>query len=219
MRAPQAGSTTSRATPETETPTLRPDRRHVAALRDAHRRAPASTCSATPPTRDAVLGALRRARRARPVSEAAAEILRVEHGRPRYGVDLDDTVDPAGGRAERARGELHQGLLRRPGDGRAPVLQGQAQPPPARPAPVGAASRPARSCTSASGPSGAWAARVVSPALGPIALALVRREAEPGSDRERRRARRERRGHRAAVRRALSAPQSTPRGDWPIVTA
>ena len=45
--------------------------------------------------------------------------------------------DPAGGRAQRARGELHQGLLRRPGDGRAPLLQGQAQPPPARAAPVG----------------------------------------------------------------------------------
>ncbi len=28
------------------------------------------------------------------VSEAAAECLRVEHGRPRYGVDLDDTVIP-----------------------------------------------------------------------------------------------------------------------------
>jgi tRNA-modifying protein YgfZ len=29
-----------------------------------------------------------------PVSEAAAEVLRVESGRPRYGVDLDDTVIP-----------------------------------------------------------------------------------------------------------------------------
>ena len=31
---------------------------------------------------------------AKPVSEAAAEIVRVEHGRPRYGVDLDETVIP-----------------------------------------------------------------------------------------------------------------------------
>src|SRR5271156_2743055 len=31
---------------------------------------------------------------AQPVSEAAAEIVRVEYGRPRYGVDLDDTVIP-----------------------------------------------------------------------------------------------------------------------------
>ncbi len=44
--------------------------------------------------------------------------------------------DPPGGGAERARGELHEGLLRRPGDGRASVLQGQAQPPSARAAPV-----------------------------------------------------------------------------------
>ena len=31
---------------------------------------------------------------ATPVSEAAAECLRIEHGRPRYGIDLDDTVIP-----------------------------------------------------------------------------------------------------------------------------
>ena len=29
-----------------------------------------------------------------PVSEAAADVVRVEHGRPRYGIDLDDTVIP-----------------------------------------------------------------------------------------------------------------------------
>ncbi len=28
------------------------------------------------------------------MSEQAAECLRVEHGRPRYGIDLDDTVIP-----------------------------------------------------------------------------------------------------------------------------
>jgi folate-binding protein YgfZ len=31
---------------------------------------------------------------ARPVSETAADTLRIEHGRPRYGVDLDDSVIP-----------------------------------------------------------------------------------------------------------------------------
>ena len=56
------------------------------------------------------------------VPEAAAEVLRVESGRPRYGLDLDDAHHPPGGRPQRARGELHQGLLRRPGDGRAPAL-------------------------------------------------------------------------------------------------
>ena len=65
---------------------------------------------------------------------------RVETGRPRYGVDLDDTRDPAGGRAQRARGVVREGLLRRPGDRRAAVLPRQAEPPPARPA----AQRPGR---------------------------------------------------------------------------
>ena len=68
------------------------------------------------------------------VSEQAAEILRVERGRPRYGVDARRRDDPPGGRAQRARRELHEGLLRRPGDGRAPLLPRQAQPPSARPA-------------------------------------------------------------------------------------
>ena len=66
------------------------------------------------------------------VTEAAAELVRVESGRPRYGVDLDDERDPAGGRPQRARGLVHEGLLRRPGDGRAAVLPRQAEPPPAR---------------------------------------------------------------------------------------
>ena len=44
--------------------------------------------------------------------------------------------DPAGGRPQRARGLLREGLLRRPGDGRAAVLPRQAEPPPARAAAV-----------------------------------------------------------------------------------
>ncbi len=78
------------------------------------------------------------ARGALAVSEQAAECLRVERGRPRYGLDIDDTTIPQEAGAERARGQLHEGLLRRPGDGRAPALQGQAQPPSARAAAVGA---------------------------------------------------------------------------------
>ena len=42
---------------------------------------------------DALRVALR-ARGATPVSEAAAECVRIERGRPRYGIDLDDTVIP-----------------------------------------------------------------------------------------------------------------------------
>ena len=56
---------------------------------------------------------------------------------------------PPGGGAQRARRELHEGVLRRAGDGRAPALPGQAEPPPARPAPQRAAARRARRCASA----------------------------------------------------------------------
>jgi folate-binding protein YgfZ len=40
------------------------------------------------------LAAALRARGAVPVPEQAAEVLRVEHGRPRYGIDLDETTIP-----------------------------------------------------------------------------------------------------------------------------
>ncbi len=71
-----------------------------------------------------------------PVSEAGAEIVRVEHGRPRYGVDIDDgTIPQEAGLNERAV-SFTKGCYVGPGDGRAPPLQGQAQPPPARIAPV-----------------------------------------------------------------------------------
>ena len=42
----------------------------------------------------ATLAATLRSRGAEPVSEAAAECVRIERGRPRYGVDLDDSVIP-----------------------------------------------------------------------------------------------------------------------------
>jgi tRNA-modifying protein YgfZ len=114
-----------------------------------------------------------------PVSEDAAEVVRVEHGRPRYGVDLDEGVIPQeAGLNERAvsftkgcyvgqetvarlfyRGKPNRHLrglrlsaLGSPGD----VLRvGEKQV-------------------------GKLASVVVSPAHGPIALALVRREAQPG---------------------------------------
>ena len=56
------------------------------------------------------------------VAEAAAEILRVEPAARATAIDLDDDDDPPGGRAQRARRQLHEGLLRRPGDGRAAAL-------------------------------------------------------------------------------------------------
>jgi folate-binding protein YgfZ len=121
-----------------------------------------------------------RERRAVPVSEEAAECVRVEHGRPRYGIDLDDTVIPQeAGLNERAvsftkgcyvgqetvarlfyKGKPNRHLrgLRLS----APVVTGDE---------LHLGERTVGHVGSAT----------VSPRLGPIALALVRREAEPGS--------------------------------------
>jgi len=111
--------------------------------------------------------------------EAAAEIVRVETGRPRFGIDLDDTVIPQeAGLNERAvsftkgcyvgqetvarlhwRGKPNRHLrgLRLA----APAATGQ---------PLRAGEREV----------GRVGSSVVSPRLGPIALALVRREVAPG---------------------------------------
>jgi folate-binding protein YgfZ len=110
----------------------------------------------------------------------AAECLRVELGRPRYGVDLDDSVIPQeAGLNERAvsftkgcyvgqetvarlyyRGKPNRYLrglrLSAPGSSGEPIVFGSREV-------------------------GRLATTVVSPRLGPIALALVRREAPPGS--------------------------------------
>src|SRR4051794_33713668 len=111
--------------------------------------------------------------------EAAAEVVRVERGRPRYGVDLDDSVIPQeAGLNERAvsftkgcyvgqetvarlyyRGKPNRRLL---------GLKLEA------PAPPGSELRLGEKVVGRLGSS------VVSPQLGPIGLALVRREAQPG---------------------------------------
>jgi folate-binding protein YgfZ len=114
-----------------------------------------------------------------PVAEAAVECLRVEHGRPRYGVDLDDSVIPQeAGLNERAvsftkgcyvgqetvarlyyRGKPNRQLrgLRLSG----PVEPGEELEFEGRVV-------------------GRVASVATSPRFGPIALALVRREAPPG---------------------------------------
>jgi tRNA-modifying protein YgfZ len=115
-----------------------------------------------------------------PVSEGTVDCLRVERGRPRYGIDLDDTVIPQeAGLNERAvsftkgcyvgqetvarlyyRGKPNRSLrgLR----ARAPLAPGDQ---------VVLADREVGHISSAA----------VSPRWGPIALALVRREAPPGT--------------------------------------
>jgi folate-binding protein YgfZ len=115
-----------------------------------------------------------------PVSEQAAECLRIEHGRPRYGIDLDDTTIPQeAGLNERAvsftKGcyvgqETVARLFYRGKPNRR--LRGLRLSEPTEPgAELRLGERAVGRLTSA----------VVSPALGPIGLALVRREAEIGT--------------------------------------
>ena len=126
------------------------------------------------------VGAALRAAGAQPVSAEAAEVVRVEHGRPRYGVDLDDTVIPqeAGLNARAVsftkgcyvgqetvarlhyRGRPNRTL-------RGVMLSGPAQ--------AGEELRFGEKTV------GRLSSVVRSPRLGPIALALVRREAENGA--------------------------------------
>jgi folate-binding protein YgfZ len=113
------------------------------------------------------------------VSEAAAEVVRVERGRPRYGVDLDDSVIPQeAGLNERAvsfeKGcyvgqETVARLFYRGKPNR--HLRGLRLSEPV------ASGEPLRLGEREVGRVGST---VVSPVHGPIALALVRREAAPG---------------------------------------
>jgi folate-binding protein YgfZ len=129
---------------------------------------------ATGAVREALLAA-----GATPVSEDAAEILRVERGRPRYGHELDDgTIPQEAGLNDRAvsftKGcyvgqETVARLFYRGKPNR--HLRGLKL---SAPAPAGAELRLGERVV------GTLATSLVSPAHGPIALALVRREAAPG---------------------------------------
>jgi folate-binding protein YgfZ len=128
----------------------------------------------TDAVRDALLAA-----GATPVSEQAAEILRVERGRPRYGYELDDTTIPQeAGLNERAvsftKGcyvgqETVARLFYRGKPNR--HLRGLRL---SEPVAAGAELRLDERVV------GRVATSIVSPLHGPIALALVRREAAPG---------------------------------------
>ncbi len=121
-----------------------------------------------------------RARGAEPIHEQAAECLRVERGRPRYGIDLDDTVIPQeAGLNERAVSFTKGCYV-----GQETVARLHYKGKPNRHLRGLRLSAPA-----SSGEELVLGERVVgrvgsvalSTHLGPIALALVRREAEPGS--------------------------------------
>ena len=128
---------------------------------------------------DRLVGALRE-HGALAVSEEAVECLRVERGRPRYGVDLDDTVIPQeAGLNERAVNFTKGCYV-----GQETVARLFYKGKPNRhlrglrltgPVPAGTELHLGERQVGRVGSS------ALSPRLGPIALALVRREAEPGT--------------------------------------
>jgi folate-binding protein YgfZ len=114
------------------------------------------------------------------VSEHAAECLRIERGRPRYGIDLDDSVIPQeAGLNERAVSFTKGCYV-----GQETVARLYYKGKPNRHLRGLRLSTPASSgepLTLGERVVGHLGSVAVSPTLGPIALALVRREAEPGS--------------------------------------
>jgi folate-binding protein YgfZ len=113
------------------------------------------------------------------VSEAAAEIVRVEHGRPRYGIDLDEsTIPQEAGLNERAVSFTKGCYV-----GQETVARLYYRGKPNRHLRGLLLSAPVDSGTElwlAERSLGRLGSSVLSPRLGPIGLALVRREAEPG---------------------------------------
>jgi folate-binding protein YgfZ len=119
-------------------------------------------------------------RGAQRVSEAAAECLRVERGRPRYGLDLDDSVIPQ----EAALNERAVSFTKGCYVGQETVARLYYKGKPNRhlrglkltqPVATGSELRLGER------PVGRLGSVALSPAFGPIALAIVRREAEPGA--------------------------------------
>src|SRR4051794_27973491 len=114
------------------------------------------------------------------IDEAGAEVVRVERGRPRYGLDLDETVIPQeAGLNERAVSFTKGCYV-----GQETVARLYYRGKPNRrlrgirlsaPAPAGAPLRLGEKTVGTLGSS------VVSPVYGPIGLAIVRREAEDGA--------------------------------------
>lgn len=119
-------------------------------------------------------------RGAEPVSEAAADCLRIERGRPRYGVDLDDTVIPQEADLNQRAVSFTKGCY--VGQETVARLYYRGKPNRrlrglrlAEPAWTGAEIMFGDRAV------GRLGSVAESPSLGAIALALVRREAPPGS--------------------------------------
>ncbi|HEY3970193.1 MAG TPA: glycine cleavage T C-terminal barrel domain-containing protein [Solirubrobacteraceae bacterium] len=114
------------------------------------------------------------------VSEAAAEIVRVAHGRPRYGIDLDENTIPQEANLNERAVSFTKGCY----VGQETVARLYYKGKPNRHLRGLRLSEPTESGTPlALGEKsvGSLGSSVLSPTLGPIGLALVRREAEPGA--------------------------------------
>ncbi len=128
----------------------------------------------------AALAAALTARGARSVPEAATEILRVERGRPRYGIDLDETTIPQ----EAALNERAVSFTKGCYVGQETVARLFYKGKPNRHLRGLRLSAPVDSGTELALDGkvvGRLGSVVVSPTHGPIGLALVRREAQPGA--------------------------------------
>jgi folate-binding protein YgfZ len=128
---------------------------------------------------DTVRAALQQAG-ARPASEQAAEIVRIERGRPRYGVDIDDTTIPQeAGLNERAVSFTKGCYV---GQETVARLHYRGKPNRhLRGLRLSAPATPGEELRLGERTVGHLASVALSPTLGPIALGLVRREAEPGA--------------------------------------
>jgi len=120
-------------------------------------------------------------RGARPVDEDAVEIVRVESGRPRFGRELGPSVIPEeAGLNERAVSYTKGCYV---GQETVARLHWRGKPNRhLRGLRLSAPAQPGDALRLGEKEVGRVASTVVSPRLGPIALALVRREAEPGSE-------------------------------------
>ncbi|MGZ4168152.1 MAG: CAF17-like 4Fe-4S cluster assembly/insertion protein YgfZ [Solirubrobacteraceae bacterium] len=129
---------------------------------------------------DALIAALT-SRGAQPVSEAVAECVRIERGRPRYGVDLDDSVIPQEAGLNQRAVSFTKGCY----VGQETVARLYYRGKPNRHLRGLRLAAPAQTgdeIVFADKVVGRLASVAESPALGPIALALVRCEAAAGSD-------------------------------------
>ncbi len=114
------------------------------------------------------------------VDEAAAEVLRVERGRPRYGVDLDDSVIPQEAGLNDRAVSFTKGCY--VGQETVARLHYKGKPNRhLRGLRLSAPAEPGTPLIHSDREVGRLGSAVLSPRLGPIGLALVRREAPPGT--------------------------------------